>query len=79
MDQLSFDQMVKWFVRLQRNQLEIKQSLDELTRKVDLLDQYSAKHRSGTCSLVAQSRLTDGRLTLTPITGGGSLEPYDFW
>ena len=66
MDQLSFDQMVGWFVRLERNQLEIKQGLDELTRKVDLLDQHLVKHRSGTRSLVTRSRLKDGWLTLTP-------------
>ena len=54
MNQLSFDQMVEWFVRLERNQFELKQSLDELTRKVDLLGQYSVEHRSGSRSLVAQ-------------------------
>lgn len=74
MDQSSFDQIIELLTRNERNVSELRQSLDTLTHRVDfLVGQSIMRSQPGVCSLVAQSRLYNDLLILSP--SGRGLEP----
>jgi hypothetical protein len=83
MNQPSFDQIVELLVRNERSLSEfrqsiseVKQCLDALAHKVDLLvDQSIVRNQSGTCSPVVRSGLRNGLPILTPNACDRGLEP----